>query len=341
MSKDYYKILDIDRNASDDEIKKSYRKMAMKYHPDRNPNDKEAEERFKECAEAFDVLSNPNKKTEYDTYGSVGGNNQFDGGMEDIFSRFGDFFGFGNRNRVKKGSDLRVRVQVNLDDIINGLIKKIKYVRQVICKKCDGVGGRDISTCSICNGSGKRRVVQNTPFGVIQQVVNCNSCNGSGKVIRTICTHCKGIGTVPKEETVEIKIPKGVINGVVLNMQESGNYIKDGIPGDLQIHIEELEDKNFKRDGINLIYEQNLSVIDAILGKELFIKTPHGEIKFTVMSGTQPGKIFRISGKGIPDINRTGLMGDLFIKAKINIPVNINENEREILNSLKLNDNFK
>lgn len=339
MSKDYYKILNVDRNATDDEIKKSYRKMAMLYHPDRNPDNKEAEEKFKECAEAFDVLSNPSKRSEYDTYGSVG-NNQFNGGMEDIFSRFGDFFGFGNRNRVKKGSDLRLRVQVNLNDIINGVNKKIKYIRQVICKKCDGLGGKDISTCQSCNGSGKKRVVQNTPFGVIQQIVTCNSCSGSGQVIRTICTHCKGLGTVPNEEITEVNIPKGVINGVVLNMEQGGNYIKDGIPGDLQIHIDEIPDINFKRDGINLIYEQNLSVVDAILGKELFISTPHGEIKFTSMSGTQPGKIFRISGKGISDINRNGLMGDLLIKVNVKIPQKVNDEERKILNELKLSSNF-
>jgi len=345
MSKDYYKILGIEKNATQDEIKKSYRKMAMKYHPDKNNGDVESEEKFKECAEAFDVLSDPQKKQEYDTYGSVGGNggNPFGGfGMDDIFSRFGDFFGFGNnqRNRVRKGNDLKVRIQLSIDDIINGVNKKIKYIRQVICNTCNGTGGKDVSTCYTCNGSGQRRVVQNTPFGTVQQVVACNTCNGSGKIIRTPCNSCRGNGAVPNEETVDVQIPKGAISGMAISMEQQGNHIKNGIPGDLLIHIEELNNSPFKREGINLVFDQHISIIDAILGKELQLNTPHGDIKFTSAPGTSHGKILRIQGKGIPDINRKGLMGDLFIKINIKIPKTVNDQERKILNDLKLSPNF-
>lgn len=341
MSKDYYNILGVDRSASADEIKKAYRKMAMKYHPDKNNGDVESEEKFKECAEAFDVLSDPQKKQEYDTYGSVGGGNPF-GGMDDIFSRFGDFFGFGGnqRNRVKKGNDLRVRVQLSIDDIINGVDKKIKYIRQVSCNSCSGTGGKDISTCGNCNGSGQRRIVQNTPFGVMQQVVSCNSCNGSGQIIRTPCNSCRGNGTVPNEETVDVQIPKGAISGMVFSMSQKGNHINNGIPGDLQIHIDELNNSPFKREGNNLVFDQHISVIDAILGKEIQLNTPHGSIKFTAAPGTQHGKVLRIQGKGIPDINRHGLMGDLFIKINVKIPQTVNDQERKILNDLKLSPNF-
>jgi molecular chaperone DnaJ len=345
MSKDYYKILGIEKDATQDEIKKSYRKMAMKYHPDKNNGDVESEEKFKECAEAFDVLSDPQKKQEYDTYGSVGGNggNPFGGfGMEDIFSRFGDFFGFGNgqSNRVKRGNDLRLRVQLSIDDIINGVDKKIKYIRQVHCNTCNGIGGKDVSTCGGCNGTGQRRIVQNTPFGMIQQVVTCNSCSGTGEIIRTPCNSCRGNGTVPKEETVDIQIPRGATNGMKLSMSQQGNYIKNGIPGDLQIYIDELQNSPFKREGINLVFEQSISVVDAILGKEINLKTPHGDIKFTSTPGTNHGKVVKIQGKGIPDINRGGFMGDLFIKMNIKIPQKINEEERKILNDLKSSENF-
>jgi molecular chaperone DnaJ len=343
MSKDYYKILEVERNSTPEEIKKAYRRMAMKYHPDKNDGDKASEEKFKECAEAFDVLSDPQKRSEYNTYGSVGGRggNPYEG-MDDIFSRFGDFFGFGNnqRNRVKKGSDLRVRVQLSIDDIINGINKKIKYIRQVSCNSCDSKGGKDISKCNACNGTGQRRAVQNTPFGVVQQVVTCNSCSGKGETIRTPCNSCRGSGTIPKEETIDVDIPKGAFSGMAMSIPQGGNFIKDGIPGDLQIYIEELNNSPFKRENINLIFEQSISVIDAIIGKEILLKTPHGDIVFTIESGTSPGKILRIRGKGIPDINRNGFFGDLFIKVNVKIPQKVNQDEIEILKSLKNSPNF-
>lgn len=345
MNKDYYQVLEVDRGASTDEIKKSYRKMAMKYHPDKNPDNPQAEEKFKECAEAFDVLSDPQKKEQYDTYGTVGNNgggNPFGGfnNMNDIFSRFGDFFGGGNQRQVRRGSDLRIKVNVTLNDIINGVDKKLKYIRQVKCNTCDGIGGRDLTNCGVCQGTGQRRVVQQTPFGTIQQVVSCNSCNGQGQITRTSCNNCKGHGTTPNEETVDIKIPKGAINGVNFNMSQHGNWIKNGHPGDLYIFIEETPDQNFKREDNNLVYDQSISVIDAILGKEIQLTTPHGDIKFSITPGTTHGKTLRMQGKGVPDLNHNGRIGDLFVKMNIRIPQNINNEEKQILNTLKESPNF-
>jgi molecular chaperone DnaJ len=349
MSKDYYQILEVDRNSSADEIKKSYRKMAMKYHPDKNPGDSAAEEKFKECAEAFDVLSDPQKKQEYDTYGSVGGNfggggNPFGGfGMDDIFSRFGDIFGFGNMNsqrQNRRGNDLRIKVDVTIGDIIKGVDKTLRYTRQVKCNTCDGYGGRDLTNCGICQGTGQRRVVQQTPFGTIQQIINCSSCNGHGQITKTNCNNCRGQGTVPKEETVDIKIPSGAVGGVNLSMNQMGNWIKLGQPGDLIIHIEEKQDPLFKRENNNLVYDQYVSVVDAILGKEYKISTPHGEMNFSVQPGTEHGKVLRFQGKGVPDLNLRGAIGDLFIRMNIKIPQNISQDEREILSKLKESSNF-
>ena len=258
MSKDYYQILEVDRGSSDDEIKKSYRKMAMKWHPDKNPNNPQAEEKFKDCAEAFDVLSDPQKKQQYDQFGTVGGGggNPFGGGFggfEDIFSRFGDLFGQGGRqNRVRKGSDLRMTVSINLDEVINGANKKLKYIRQTKCSPCGGAGGKDVQTCSSCHGSGQRRVVQNTPFGTIQQQIVCNSCQGQGTQVRNPCSNCKGNGTVPNQEIVDIQIPKGAANGMTFNMSSQGNWGKNvDTFGDLIIQIEEMPDDLFKRDILN------------------------------------------------------------------------------------------
>jgi molecular chaperone DnaJ len=299
--RNYYDTLGVAKTASADEIKKSYRKMAMKYHPDKNPGDSAAEEKFKECAEAFDVLSDPQKKQEYDTYGSVGGNqgNPFGGfGMDDIFSRFGDFFNFGNskKRQVRKGSDLRIKISISLTDIISGVDKKLKYIRQVKCNTCDGHGGKDLTNCGMCQGTGQRRVVQNTPFGTIQQQIVCNSCQGQGTQVRNTCSNCKGNGTVPNQEIVDIQIPKGAANGMTFNMSSQGNWGKNvDTFGDLIIQIEEIPDDLFKREHNNLIYDQIISVIDAILGKEIILKTPNGDIKFTIRPGTSHKETLRLA----------------------------------------------
>ena len=348
MSKDYYKILGVDKSSTQDEIKKSYRKKAMQYHPDKNPGDKQSEEKFKECAEAFEVLSDPQKKQQYDQFGSVGGGN-FNSNrghgfsMDDIFSQFGDIFGFGgfgNSQKTKKrGSDLRIKVEITLDEVISGADKKIKYSRQTKCDTCDGSGGENTTNCALCNGSGYRSIVQQTPFGVIRQSIQCQGCRGEGKTIKDPCKKCNGSGSSTSQEIIDIKIPKGSVNGTYMSVPGYGNWHKGGEFGDLQIIIEEIPDDNFVRDENNLIYEQEISIIDAILGKEFKIKSPTGNISFTVQPGTQHGKVIRIPGKGVPIYNLD--TGDLYIKISIRIPKTINKEQRDILNSLKEYDNFK
>jgi len=345
MSKDYYKILEVERSASADEIKKSYRKQAMRYHPDKNPGDTAAEEKFKDCAEAFEVLSDPQKKQEYDTYGTVGGSDNFNpfggGGFNDIFSRFEDLFGFGRQQtRVKKGSDLRIKVNLNINDVINGVDKKLKYIRQVKCNTCNGLGGKDIQNCAGCNGAGVRRIIQNTPFGTIQQNITCNNCNGSGKQIRSTCNTCRGNGTTPLEETIDVHIPQGASSGMSFNMSGHGNWGR-GVDqfGDLQILIEETPDPNFRREHNNLLYTQNISVIDAIIGKEQRLVTPQGEIRFTIKPGTSHKDVLRIQGQGVPDL-QIGRVGDLLITVNIKMPNNISDEEKMVLESLKESPNF-
>ena len=345
MSKDYYKILEVERSASADEIKKSYRKQAMKYHPDKNPGDSAAEEKFKDCAEAFEVLSDPQKKQEYDTYGTVGGSDNFNpfggGGFNDIFSRFEDLFGFGRQqSRVKKGSDLRIKFNLNINDVINGVDKKLKYIRQIKCNTCNGVGGKDVQHCTGCNGAGVRRIIQNTPFGTIQQNITCSNCQGTGQQIRNTCSNCRGNGTTPNEETVDVHIPKGASSGMSFNMNGYGNWGKNvDVFGDLQVLIEETPDINFRREHNNLLYTQNISVIDAIIGKEQRLVTPQGEIRFTIKPGTSHKDVLRIQGQGVPDL-QIGRVGDLLITVNIKMPNSISEEEKMVLESLKESPNF-
>lgn len=353
MAKDYYNILGVDKNATESEIKKAYRKAALKYHPDKNPGDKQSEEKFKEAAEAYDVLGNKEKRDNYDRFGTADGN-PFGGGssqyghgfnMDDIFSQFGDIFGgafgnrYGTRPRTRRGSDLRIKVTLNIEDILNGTTKKIKYKRQDKCQSCSGKGGTDTRDCLPCNGTGQRTVVQNTPFGQMRQHTTCTDCQGSGKQIVNKCHECRGDGTKLKEEVIEIDIPAGVSAGMQLNMSGYGNHTRDGVPGDLHIIVDELREFYFKRDQNNLIVEKEISVIDAMLGSHLTVKTPHGELPISIDAGTQHGKTIRISGKGVPDIN-LGL-GDLYIIINVKIPTNLSLDEKYTLEKLKKSKNFE
>lgn len=348
MNKDLYEILEVDKSSSIEDIKKSYKKLAIKYHPDRNSGSKESEEKFKEISNAYTILSDPDKKNQYDRYGTVDENsnrsNPFDG-----FSGFEDIFGdiFGNRNRKsgpqkRRGSDLRVKVTVTIKDILFGTSKKIKYTRNTQCNTCNGKGGEDIIDCVTCSGNGYRSYVQNTPFGTIKQSAVCNSCNGNGKSIKTPCKSCSGQGCTISQETVDIDIPKGAIHGNYFTMPSYGNYVRDGIYGDLQIVIEEIQDPLFKREDLNIVYDDNISVIDAILGTQRKIKTPDDkEFTYNILPGTKHGKLFKISGKGIPDIHYNGYAGDMIIRVNINIPSYISNEEREVLEKLKESKNFK
>jgi molecular chaperone DnaJ len=352
MSKDYYKILGVQKNSSEDEIKKAYRKAAMKWHPDKNPDNPEAESNFKEAAEAYDVLSNPEKKNNFDRFGTAdasGGNpfgSNFGHGfnMDDIFSQFGDIFGggFGGGRRQqqqrRRGSDLRLKINVTIDEVLKGGTKKIRYKRQVSCDSCSGKGGTNVKNCLPCNGTGQRVVVQNTPFGQIKSQTTCPDCQGSGQQIQNVCGYCHGAGTQMQEQTVEIEIPKGVSSGMQLTMHGFGNHIKGGSPGDLHIFVEEIKEFYFKREGANLIVDKEISVIDAILGNQIKVKTPHGEVLITIDPGTESGRTIRVMGKGVPDINYG--TGDLFVKVDIKIPKTITEEEKEILSGLRNSNSF-
>jgi molecular chaperone DnaJ len=342
MSKNYYDILGVDKNASDKDIKKAYRKMALKYHPDKN-TDKDAEIKFKDAAEAYDVLSNPEKKSNYDKYGSVDGRGF---NMEDIYSNFGDIFGdfgfqgaFNKRYNRPKGSNLRVKVSLNINEILTGSTKKIKYKRQDKCSSCSGNGGSDVRKCIPCNGTGERQVRTSTPFGYMATMTPCPDCNGTGDQIFNKCNDCGGTGTKSVNETLDIEIPAGVSNGMQLNMKGKGGYVRNGDYGDLHILIEELYDNSYIREGNNIIVEKEINVIDSLLGNQIIVDTPNGKIKLNIESGTEHGKTYRVGGKGIPDIN-FGL-GDMYIKIKIKIPKNLSDEEIEILNKLKELDNFK
>lgn len=344
MSKDYYKILGIDRNATKDDIKKAYRKIAMKYHPDRNSEDPDSESKFKDATEAYDVLFDDNKKRNYDTFGTAdGGFNSGQGfgySMNDIFSQFGDVFSdFFNRKSQNKGNDLRVSINVTIEDVINGASKKIKYNRKCKCSGCSGTGGTDTRTCRSCNGSGHRVVVQNTPFSQIRRQIICNDCNGTGTEILNKCKVCNGEGTEIKSETVEVDIPPGVSDNMIYTIDGMGNYIKNGINGDLQILISEIKEYYFKRVKDDIIIDKEVSVIDAIIGTNLDVKTPHGIINISVPAGTNHDDKIKLREKGIKNINSTK-KGDMYIIFKLKIPKKINLEEKLILEKLKKSKNF-
>lgn len=358
--RDYYEVLEVAKNASADEIKKAYRKKAIQYHPDKNPGDKEAEEKFKEAAEAYEVLSNPDKRARYDQFGHAGmsGAGGFGGGgfsMDDIFSRFGDifgggfgdFFGGGGRSnggqRVNRGSNLRVTVKLTLEEIANGTTKKIKVRKYVPCEHCHGTGEKDghsSETCPTCNGRGVHTRVVRTILGQMQTSSTCSTCNGTGKVIKDKCTYCYGEGVVSGEETIELKIPAGVYEGMHLSMEGKGNAARHGgINGDLLIAIQELEHPSLKRDGIDLIYNLYVSVPDAILGCSAEIPTVNSKVKIKVDAGTQSGKVLRLKGKGLPDINGYG-NGDLLVRINVFIPQDVTKEDKKLLEQLRESDCF-
>lgn len=365
MDLDYYQILGVERTASEDEIKRAYKKMAIKYHPDRNPGDKEAEEKFKQAAEAYDVLRDPEKRSRYDQFGKAGVNGGAGGfggfngqgmNMDDIFSMFGDIFGgrhgFGgfnsaeNQTRQYRGSDLRLKVKVNLNDVMNGVTKKFKVRKDIICDECKGSGcekGTSPETCSTCNGRGYVIRTQRSIFGMMQTQQPCPTCNGEGTIIKHKCHKCHGEGVVSGEEIIEAKIPAGVADGMMVNVPGKGNAAKhNGIPGDIQILIEEEPSKIFIRDENDLIYNLLLTVPQAVLGDDIEIPTVDGKVKIKIASGTQPGKVLRLRGKGIPAIQGYGYgKGDLVINISVYIPEKINDKERKLFEEIRNSENVK
>jgi molecular chaperone DnaJ len=365
--RDYYEILGVTKGAPADEIKKAYRKVAMQFHPDRNPGDKVAEEKFKEAAEAYEVLSDADKRAQYDRYGHAGlqGNGRgFGGGsnmnMDDIFSQFGDIFGDdifgsffgggrrggagGGRARGVRGSNLRVKIKLNYEEIAKGVSKNIKVKKYVSCNTCAGSGAKDknsVQPCSTCGGSGQVRRVSNTFLGQMQTVTTCPTCNGEGSIVTAKCPVCKGEGRVYGEETVTIDIPAGVQEGMQLSVGGRGNAgERGGPPGDLIILIEEEQHPELHRDGLNVAYELHLSFTDAVFGLQAEVPTIDGKAKIKIPPGTQSGKIFRLKGKGFPGVNSYE-RGDQLIHINVWTPQHVTPEEKVILEKLNESPNFQ
>lgn len=361
--RDFYEILGVPKNAPEADIKKAYRKVALKYHPDRNPDDKGAEEKFKEAAEAYEVLSDADKRARYDRFGHSGVNGQggFSGGsmnMEDIFEHFGDIFGDagspfesffgGGRTRSKtsgqRGSNLRIKVSLTLEEIATGISKKIKVKKQNACDQCGGSGAKDassVSTCNTCRGSGHVRQIKSTFLGQMQTTATCPTCKGSGQTITANCTKCKGDGRMYKEETLDIDIPAGVAEGMQLSVRSKGNAGRAGGPaGDLLILIDEIEHESLLRDGKNVIFDLFLNFADAALGTSVQVPTIDGKVKIKVPAGTQAGKIFRLKGKGIPEVQGYG-KGDQLINVNIWTPKKLSEDDMKFLEKMRKMESFK
>lgn len=372
--RDYYEVLGVTKNATADEIKKAYRKMAIKYHPDKNPGDKEAEEKFKEAAEAYDVLSNDEKRQRYDQFGHNMGPQGFPGGggqggfyhsggmsMDDIFSMFGDIFGdvsggggrysgFGSatggrqRRAQRKGSNLRIHVKMTLKDILNGTTKTLKIPTFVKCDHCNGTGAKDgtaFATCPQCNGSGSITQIQQTIFGVSQAHVECPHCNGTGKIITESCQYCRGTGVEKREQQISFNIPAGVEDGNVLTIKGKGNAPEHGgINGDLLVVVDEVKDPQLIRDGADVIYNLMLDIPTAALGGSVDVPTIEGRARLKIAPGTQPGKILRLRGKGLPSA-QGGSKGDQLINVMVYIPENLSDAERSAIESLKGSPNIQ
>lgn len=353
MSKDYYEVLGVKRDASDDEIKKAFRKMALKYHPDKNPGDKEAEEKFKEINEAYQVLSDPQKRSQYDQFGTTDFNGQggfggFEGfggggfgGFSDIFGDIFDIFGTGGgrkpHNGPQRGADIEHRITLTFEEAAFGVKKDIDIFRYETCTTCNGSGakpGTSPKTCDKCRGTGQVRSQRNTAFGSFVSVNTCDKCHGEGRIIETPCPSCNGAGKVRRKRVISINIPAGVDNGNTIPLRGEGELgTKGGPPGDLYIHIRVTPHKIFKRQGVDIMCEVPISFIKAALGGEITVPTLEGNQKHSISEGTQPGTVIKLKGKGIPKLRGNG-RGDLYVQLNVEIPKKLNDRQRDLLNKL-------
>lgn len=370
--RDYYEVLEVPKTATADEIKKSYRKKAIQFHPDKNPGDKEAEEKFKEAAEAYSVLSDPDKRAKYDKFGFDGlnasagfggGAGGFGGGagmsMDDIFSMFGDIFGGGGfggfsgfgggharqrGERKSRGADKRIRVSLTLEEINSGVTKKFKLKKLVPCQHCHGSGakeGTSAETCPDCNGTGTVLRTQQSIFGVVQTQTACPRCGGEGKIIKERCVHCSGDGVVYGEEVVEVRIPAGVAEGMQLSVEGKGDAGKhNGIYGNLLVQIEEIPHKDLIRDENDLVYNLLLTVPQASLGGAIEVPTLDGAVKVKIEPGTQPGKMLRLRGKGLPEVN-SNHRGDMIVNIGVYIPETLSKDEKQAMEKFQTSDHFQ
>jgi molecular chaperone DnaJ len=361
--RDYYDVLGVDRNASKEELKKAYRKMALQYHPDRNPDNKDAEEKFKEAAEAYEVLSDDNKRANYDRFGHEGvrASSGFQGftDINDIFSHFSDifggasifddFFGTGRQSTHRRGqgltgTDLRVSINLALEEIATGISKKIKLKKLVTCDVCKGTGaegGKSLKTCPVCNGSGEVRHISRSVFGQFVNITTCSNCNGEGKVIDSPCKKCMGDGRIPDERMVKIDIPAGVVHNSYMTMRGEGNSGKRGGPsGDLIVVFQETPHDSFIRDGDDIVFDALINFPEAVLGAEVEVPTLTGKSMLKIEPGTPAGKLLKMKGKGIKHLNHSGA-GDQIVRVNIHIPKKLSSKEKELLKELAGSPGFK
>jgi molecular chaperone DnaJ len=349
--KDYYEILGLQKGASDDEIKKGFRKLAIKYHPDKNQGDKEAEEKFKEINEAYQVLSDPQKKAQYDQYGTAdfNGGGGFDGGGFDFsdVGGFGDifesFFGGGGfssgrrKNGPERGADIEYNLNLTFEEAVFGVEKEVSINRHERCETCSGSGakpGTSPKTCDKCGGSGQVRVQRNTPLGSFVSVNNCDKCGGKGKLVSDPCPTCRGTGKERKHRKIKINVPAGVDTGNVIPLRGHGEHgANGGPPGDLYVNLRVASHAQFKRKGFDIYIDRHISFAKATLGYELKVPTVDGEVKYDVPAGTQPGTVFRLKGKGVPRVNSSG-RGDQYVNIIVDVPKVLNEKQKEALRLL-------